>query len=153
MSNRLLAELLGVDNKTIAADRAALERTAEFSAVEKRTGIDGKTRKQPAKKPKSVDAAIGHQYRLKQAQDLIDKFAPSPPITHTPARPTWTPKLSEASNTDRRIDGILDSIRQLGTPDRETLWETLADRYGDEMNAALADRLPLAMTPTTETIQ
>jgi hypothetical protein len=63
-SNRKIAELLGVDDKTIAASRKQTESTAEIPQSEARKGADGKTRrtpppraKRPNAEPKADDAA------------------------------------------------------------------------------------------------
>jgi hypothetical protein len=54
------------------------------------------------------------------------------------------PTARATSNTDRRVDPILHSVAQLGNPGRPALWETLADRWPDEMKAAIASRLRLS---------
>jgi hypothetical protein len=50
-SDRQIAKEAKADHKTVGAVRKAKESTGEISPVEKRTGADGKARKQPAKKP------------------------------------------------------------------------------------------------------
>jgi len=49
-SDRQIAKQVKADHKTVAKARKQAEATGEASPVEKRTGADGKTRKQPAKK-------------------------------------------------------------------------------------------------------
>jgi hypothetical protein len=48
-SNRAIADEIGADEKEVRRQRAKLG--ADMSAVDERIGLDGKTRKQPAKKP------------------------------------------------------------------------------------------------------
>jgi hypothetical protein len=49
-SDRQIAKQVKVDHKTVGAVRKAKESTGEVSPVEKRTGADGRARKQPAAK-------------------------------------------------------------------------------------------------------
>jgi hypothetical protein len=51
-SDRQIAKQVKADHKTVGSVRAEREATGELSPVEKRTGADGKARKQPAKKRK-----------------------------------------------------------------------------------------------------
>lgn len=50
-SNRAIAGQVKSDDKTVATRRKRLEATAEIPQLAKRTGADGKERKQPARKP------------------------------------------------------------------------------------------------------
>jgi len=50
------------------------------------------------------------------------------------ARPTGR----AASNTDKRLHSIVKKVQLLGEHERETLWETLADQWHEEMSRALA---------------
>jgi hypothetical protein len=53
-SNRAIAGQVKSDDKTVAARRKKLEATAEIPRLAKRTGADGKERKQPTKKQKKA---------------------------------------------------------------------------------------------------
>jgi hypothetical protein len=50
-SNRYIAGLLGVDHKTVGAVRAELKSTGEIPQLRTTVGKDGKSRKQPSRKP------------------------------------------------------------------------------------------------------
>jgi len=50
------------------------------------------------------------------------------------ARPTGR----AASNADKRLHSIVKKVQLLGEHERETLWETLADQWHEEMSRALA---------------
>jgi hypothetical protein len=63
-SNRAIAAEVGVDEKTV---RQARDSTADYSAVEERTGLDGKKRKLPSYIPP-------HQDEPNQDADLIDQI-------------------------------------------------------------------------------
>jgi hypothetical protein len=69
-SDRQIAKTVGVDHKTVGAQRTELESTGEIPQSVTRNGADGKTRKQPAKKsnwpPK--DAPVSEQF----LNDLLD---------------------------------------------------------------------------------
>ncbi|GJH22242.1 hypothetical protein CBA19CS22_36890 [Caballeronia novacaledonica] len=52
-SNNAIAKALGVSDMTVNAVRIDLESTSQIRKLEKRTGADGKARKQPAAKPKT----------------------------------------------------------------------------------------------------
>jgi ParB-like chromosome segregation protein Spo0J len=58
-SDRQLGKQLGVDHKTIAKARKEGESTGDVSPVGKRTGRDGRTRRQPIKKKKAADKSTG----------------------------------------------------------------------------------------------
>jgi ParB family chromosome partitioning protein len=60
---------------------------------------------------------------------------------------TSKPPSRAASNTDKRLDSIIEMIRLLDAKDRETLWQTLADEWHEEMSQALADHLPGTAAP------
>lgn len=57
-SNRQVAAELGVDDKTVASARDALERTAEIPQLEKTKDKDGKARRKPSK-PKITSLDFG----------------------------------------------------------------------------------------------
>ena len=42
---------------------------------------------------------------------------------------------------------VIDIVKRLSKPNREALWELFAERWADEMSAALADRLPIMAAP------
>jgi ParB-like chromosome segregation protein Spo0J len=69
-SDRALAKEAGVSHPTIAKARKQAEATGKALPVEKRTGADGKARKQPAKKStKKTDAAKrSAEYRARKEQ-------------------------------------------------------------------------------------
>jgi hypothetical protein len=56
-SNRTIAKQVKSDDKTVGKRRKKLESTAEIPQLAKRTGADGKERKQPAKKQKPTISA------------------------------------------------------------------------------------------------
>jgi hypothetical protein len=61
-SDRQIAKQVKADHKTVGAIRKKKEATGEISPVEKRTGADGKVRKQPARKAKpeaKIENSIG----------------------------------------------------------------------------------------------
>jgi hypothetical protein len=72
-SDRTLAKEAGVTHPTIAKARQEAESTGKALPVEKRTGADGKTRKQPAKKktapvkPKPISSQVQRELDAKQA--------------------------------------------------------------------------------------
>jgi len=51
------------------------------------------------------------------------------------------PTAREAANADNRLDAILEQIRRLGDDERESLWDTLADQWHEEISRAFACRL------------
>jgi hypothetical protein len=53
-SDRQVARAAGADHKTVAAVRAESEATGEIPQLKERKGKDGKTRKQPASKPRGA---------------------------------------------------------------------------------------------------
>ena len=84
-----------------------------------------------------------------------------PPAFHVPPQPSWggssasgrsasavpvsnRPAARVASNTDRRIDPSCIQSLNSAKPGRQTLSESLVDRWSDEMNAAIASRLPFS---------
>jgi hypothetical protein len=69
-SDRAIAAAIGVDSKTVAKARKA---TAEKSAVEKRIGRDGKTRKLPTKRmtPEAAEA-------MKARAEAVARLFPPP---------------------------------------------------------------------------
>jgi hypothetical protein len=93
MSDRVIGELLGVDGKTIAADRAALGGTAENSAVEKRIGRDGKARRRPAPKPRQP-------------------VGPSRQITYVPPAPEPPPTVRNQPEISADVD-LTDTAERL----------------------------------------
>ena len=56
-SNRAIAGNLGVDDKTVAAVRSALEATAEIPRLMKTIGADGKARRKPPPRAKTAPVA------------------------------------------------------------------------------------------------
>ena len=61
-SDRQIAKIAKVDSKTVGKQRAKMEATAELSAVEKRIGADGKTRKaKPKRAAKELAKAEGRK--------------------------------------------------------------------------------------------
>jgi hypothetical protein len=85
-SDRQIGEMLKTDHKTVASVRRKKEATGEISPVRKRTGADGKARKQPTTKPTYVptpaqkaelEAMSKHQDDIDRLHDLIlDKARP-----------------------------------------------------------------------------
>ncbi len=70
-SNRQIAEMLGVDHKTVASVRAEMEGRGEIPHAEART--DSKGRKQPAKRPRNHTRA--NLYRsMKLGADAVEKL-------------------------------------------------------------------------------
>jgi hypothetical protein len=55
-SDRVIAAQAGVDHKTVGIARKQMESTGEIPQLKKRTGQDGKSRRQPAPKPRSASA-------------------------------------------------------------------------------------------------
>ena len=55
-SDRVIAAQVGVDHKTVGIARKQMESTGEIPQFKKRTGKDGKSRRQPAPKPWSASA-------------------------------------------------------------------------------------------------
>ena len=55
-SNRAIAADLGVDDKTVAVVRSALEATAEIPRLTKTIGADGKERRKPSPRPRTAPA-------------------------------------------------------------------------------------------------
>jgi ParB-like nuclease family protein len=70
-SDRRIAKQVKADHKTVGAVRRAKEATGEVSPVEKRTGADGKARKQPAKKAPKVAAAAKHILHVDPKRDIV----------------------------------------------------------------------------------
>jgi hypothetical protein len=62
-SDRQIAKQVKADHKTVAKARKKAEATGEVSPVEKRTGADGKARKQPAKKTAKQELAAKRRAR------------------------------------------------------------------------------------------
>jgi ParB-like nuclease domain len=57
-SDREIAKAVKVDHKKVGRVRKHAEATGAVAPVEKRTGADGKVRKQPAKKPKPAESYV-----------------------------------------------------------------------------------------------
>jgi hypothetical protein len=71
-SNRAIAKIADLDDKTVAAERAGLESTAETPQTYKRTGRDGRTRRQPVTKPRTPSRPVA--------------YVPPPPEPQAPVR-------------------------------------------------------------------
>ena len=139
-SDRSIARNVGVNNKTVAAVRSDLEGREEIPHVEIR--MDSKGRQQPARKPR----------------ELVSETVAAATVQAHEEEPFTKPTARKASCTARRVTKIVDFIDMLDKPERATLWDTLADRWADEMRAALDGRLPVTagawrkkqQTPTTK---
>jgi hypothetical protein len=131
-SDRALGELLGVDHKTIAADRAALEQTGEISPVERRTGLDGKARQQPAPKPPrpigvkidkvTVDPAI-----TAAGIDRVNAMLKRPPIAHDYVPP---PEPTAPIPNQQEISARVDLARSISAERLAQIPEQPDDDYG-----------------------
>lgn len=73
-SDRQIAKDFKVSDKTVGSVRRDLESSAEISAVQKRVGADGKTRKQPATKPRPPMTTPKKTAKPKSAAPLTKKF-------------------------------------------------------------------------------
>jgi ParB-like chromosome segregation protein Spo0J len=76
-SNRQIAKAARADDKTVGAVRRKLESTAEIPQLKKRTGADGKARKQPAK---AVGANERTVRRDRGAADAAKSAASAAPV-------------------------------------------------------------------------
>jgi hypothetical protein len=68
-SDRAIAKVAKVDDKTVAAVRAEKEATAEIPQLKTRVGADGKSRKQPRPAKPDTD---GEAAALKQGRDVFE---------------------------------------------------------------------------------
>src|SRR5262249_48335866 len=64
LSDRAIAQEIKVDHKTVGAKRGKLQATGEIPQSDKRTGADGKSRKQPARKPLAAPAEPAPEMRV-----------------------------------------------------------------------------------------
>jgi hypothetical protein len=85
-SNRTIAGQVKSDDKTVATRRKRLEATAEIPQLAKRTGADGKERKQPVRKPEK-----------KEAKTAVAE-APAPEVEAPPKKTELARELNEHLN-------------------------------------------------------
>ena len=101
-SDRAIAGVAKVDNKTVGAVRKGLEVTEEIPQLESTTGKDGKKRtKATNKKPKEAAPHVAYKRKQEELIDLLKE-------THT----SYAQAEEWVDNTKQRLDETLAGIAE-----------------------------------------
>jgi hypothetical protein len=138
-------------DKTGLSDRSI--RQSIYRAEKIAPGVRDEIRSMPEIADKGVELdALAKMPSEEQAASIAAVKNGDVPNVHA-ALKAGKPTDRAASNTDKHLDSILKKVQLLGEQERETLWETLADQWHEEMSRALACRLPnigVAVKPTAQ---
>jgi hypothetical protein len=109
-SNRVIAEQIKADDKTVARVRRTLESTAEIPQLKKTVGADGKTRKSEPAKSKST-----------KSTETIKPAAPTETTKSTAPAETTKSTAKPVSTEDAALFGftasVLELVRRIGHHD------------------------------------
>ena len=124
MSDRMLADICGVDHKTVSTARTRLEATGESPQLEVTNGKDGKPRRARkvirSKKPAADDSGD-----REKGADCTDEPAspvsPEKPVTDGEAQTTVDEEVGESSDTPASATHVVDAAMTEPSLDKATL--------------------------------
>jgi ParB-like chromosome segregation protein Spo0J len=145
-SDRATAKVASVDHKTVAAVRTALQATGEIPQLTKRTGQDGRKRKQPASK--SENERLAREGMMAALGNRRPAALPQPP------KPDDHALLKEALGLVPRADCSPPNFRQRSQPDPHLVVADLTGRCDlavlQQIRDGLTEYIDAASAPPTQ---
>jgi hypothetical protein len=135
-SDRAIADKVGVDHKQVSRARRKAESTGAIAPVKKRTGVDGKKRRQPAKKRAKTPTT--------SSPPTVPRAAAPPAVA--PPEPATPSECSKTKDLEQQIAADRKYARDLVKQDRSAAQWLRAILGNERRRSAVADALVGALT-------